>query len=97
MTDEKQQSIIQVYDPEARTEKAIAKVQEAIDSLRAQQKIINSAMVGVVIVVALGFIAIVVAVFAIFINHQDYATQKYNEYIKLVDQHNKQIKLAPEL
>ncbi|MBI5754222.1 hypothetical protein HZA40_03725 [Candidatus Peregrinibacteria bacterium] len=41
MTDEKQQPIIQIYDPEAKTEKAIAKVKDAIEILRTQQKIIS--------------------------------------------------------
>lgn len=84
MTDENQQPILEVYDP-------IKPVQEAIDSLQRQQKVINSAMVGVVIVITLGFVAIIVSVFSIYINHQDYTAQKYSEYIKLIEEKQKNI------
>lgn len=81
MADEKQQPIIKVYDPEK-------EVKEALVILKKQQKIINWAMVAVVAVVALGFVAVVASVFAIFIDHQDYAAQKYNEYIELIKKQN---------
>lgn len=83
MADEKQQPIIKVYDPEK-------EVKEAIANLQRQQKIINRAIEAVVIVVAVGFIAMVIAVFAIFIDHQDYAVQKYNDYIELLKEHEQQ-------
>lgn len=79
MTNEKQQLIFQVYDPEGQ-------VKEALTALQKQQKLINKAMVGVVVVVALGFSAIVIAAFTVFIDHQDYAAEKYSEYIKLIEQ-----------
>ncbi len=87
MGDEKQQPIIKVYDPEK-------EVKEAIATLQKQQKVINWAMVAVVLVVAVGFIAVVIAVFAIFIDHQDYAAQRYNDYIELLEQ--KEQTLGPE-
>lgn len=76
--------IVTVYRPEEEVKKAIA-------SLKKQQKIINWAMVAVVVVVSLGFIAVVIGVFAIFIDHQDYAAQRYKEYIELLEQHEQKL------
>ena len=84
MEDENQQPIIQVYDP-------AKEVKEAIAGIQKQQKIINWAMVAVVAVVALGFIAVVVAVLAIFIDHQDYAAQRYDTYIELLEEHEQKL------
>lgn len=84
MADEKQQPIIKVYDPEK-------EVKEAIATLQKQQKVINWAMVAVVLVVAVGFIAVVIAAFAIFIDHQNYAAQRYSEYLELIESHEQKI------
>lgn len=61
-----QQPTLKVYKPEKEVEETIAHLQK-------QQKIINSAMVAVVVVVTIGFIAVITAVFAIFIDHLHYA------------------------
>ncbi|MBT5016796.1 hypothetical protein HN748_01320 [Candidatus Peregrinibacteria bacterium] len=86
MADEKQQPIITVYDPEK-------EVKEAIKTLQKQQGIIHWAMVAVVLVVAVGFITVVIAAFAIFIDHQDYAAQRYNEYIELLEKREQYLQL----
>lgn len=84
MADEKQQPIITVYDP-------AKEVKEALATLQKQQKMINWAMVAVVLVVAVGFIAVVIAAFAIFIDDQNYAAQRYNEYIELIESHEQEL------
>lgn len=81
MADEKQQLIIKVYDPQK-------DVKEAIASLQKQQKTIHWAMVAVIAVVTLGFVAIIVSVFDIFIDHQKYAAQRYNRYIELLEKND---------
>lgn len=71
--------IITIDDP-------VEKVREEINKrLDFHQNIIYA----VLVVVAVGFIAIIIAVFAIFIDHQDYAAKKYEEYnhLKKLDLH----------
>jgi prefoldin subunit 5 len=80
-----EQPIIKVYDPEK-------EVKEAISTLQRQQKIINRAIEAVVVVVAVGFITIIIAAFDIFKDHEDYAEQKYNEYIELLEKRENELK-----
>lgn len=85
MAEDKKRLIIGVFDPNKEVKESIAKLQK-------QQKIINGAMVAVIAVVAIGFIAVVMGVFAIFIDHQDYARERYNEYIKLLEEKEQEAK-----
>ena len=78
MTDENKKPILEVYDPSEEVEKAIA-------NLKKHQKIIYGIMTAVGIVVMVGFITIIIAAFAIFTDHQDYAAQKYQQYIDLIE------------
>lgn len=90
MENEKQQLIIGVFDPGK-------EVKESIANLQKQQKTINGAMVAVIVVVAIGFIAVVMGVFAIFIDHQDYSRERYNEYIKILEEKEQQLKVNQNL
>lgn len=78
----KRQPIIKVYNPGK-------DVEDAIVTLQKQQKIINSAMVAVVTVVSLGFIAVVTGVFAIFIDHQDYAAQQFSQFVEQLEKYKR--------
>lgn len=76
---------IEFYNPEEPVKKAIAE-------LRKQQRNTKDIMIAVIVIVSLGFITLIIAVFGIFISHQDYSTQKYKEYIDLVEKEKTQIR-----
>lgn len=76
---EKVQNPILIFDPASEVKKAIAVLEK-------QQKMINYAMVAVVGVVALGFIAVVSSSFAIFIDHQNYAAERYASYMETLSE-----------
>ncbi|MCX6808037.1 MAG: hypothetical protein NTZ80_04590 [Patescibacteria group bacterium] len=78
MIDNKGNSRIEIFDPNA-------KVAEALSAVKKQQEFITWIIGAIAVAVAIGFIAIIVAVFAIFIDHQNYVGERYDEYIKLMD------------
>ncbi len=99
MVEEKKKTFIKIYDSATEVEKAKIdvkkaknEVEDAIHDLKKQQKFINYGMIAVIIVVALGFVTTVIATFTIFIDHQNYAAQLYDDYIQLLTKKEEQIK-----
>lgn len=72
----KDKTIIDILDPVEELEKA---VNARLDT---HQNVIYAGF-GVVVI---GFITIIIAVFAIFIDHENYAAQKQEQYINLLQE-----------
>lgn len=77
--------IVEILDQKSEAQKqALIAVKERLDF---HQNIIYA----VLVVTAVGFIAIIVAVFDIFIQYKRFDADKYNEFTKVLNQQNGQV------
>jgi hypothetical protein len=78
-----QKLIIEISDPS----------DEAADAIKARLDFHQNIIYAVLVVVGVGFIAVIIAVFVIFIDHENYATEKYEKYINLVETESEKLKV----
>ena len=81
MTKTEEKPIIEISDPS----------DEARDAVNKRLDFHQNIIYAVLVVVGVGFVAVIIAVFAIFIDHENYTAEKYQEYIDLVEKKSEEI------